>query len=140
MNVLRSRSLRIAASLAMIPLFVVLLVLLGILPVRAYATQRGDLRASADRLDLVTKKNAELRERVRLLRTDGEIKRIARDQYAMVPPGEKLLVIPGLVDGGRSVDQPSGASVDRVPAATPDEADSSLWRAVKDLVRFLRPA
>ncbi len=140
MNVLRSRSLRIAASLALIPLFVVLLVLLGVLPVRAYATQRSDLRVSAARLDLVTKKNAELRERVRLLRTDGEIKRIARDQYAMVPPGEKLLVIPGLADGGRSVDEPSGASADRVPAATPEETDSSLWRAVKDLVRFLRPA
>jgi cell division protein FtsB len=140
MNLMRSRSIRIAAVVAAVPLFLVSLVVLGVLPVRAYATQRADLRASAARLDLVTKKNAELRERVRLLRTDAEIKRIAREQYAMVAPGEKLLVIPGLADGGRTVDQVSSASADRVPAPTVERTDSSIWRAVTDLLRVLRPA
>jgi hypothetical protein len=125
---------------ATVPLFLVALVVLGVLPVRAFATQRADLRTSAARLELVTKKNVELRERVRLLRTDGEIKRIARDQYAMVVPGEKLLVIPGLSDSGRGVDQTSGASADRVPAPTVEQSDSSIWQVVRDLVRVLRPA
>jgi cell division protein FtsB len=140
MNLLRSRSLRIGAMLATVPLFLVALVVLGVLPVRAFATQRADLRTSTARLDLVTKKNAELRERVRLLRTDAEIKRIAREQYAMVAPGEKLLVIPGLSDTGRAADQTFGASADRVPAPTVEQSDSSIWSVVRDLVRVLRPA
>jgi cell division protein FtsB len=139
-NLLRSRYLRLAALIATVPLFVVALVVLGVLPVRAYATQRADIRASTARLELVTKKNADLRERVRLLRTDAEIKRIAREQYAMVAAGEKLLVIPGLTEDGRSTDPSTGASADRVPAPTIEQSDSSIWRAVQDLVRVLRPA
>ncbi len=138
---LRSRSLKISAVLVGVPLLVLLLVVLGVLPVRAYATQRRDIRLSTERLDMLTAKNADLRERVRLLQTDDEIKRIARSQYAMVAPGEKLRVIPGLGDGGRSLAGGSpGATLDRVPTEPSATTDSSVWAAIRDLVRFVRPS
>lgn len=139
-SVLRSRSLRLGAVLVGIPLLVLLLVILGVLPVRAYASQRSDIRASMERLDMLTKKNAELRERVRLLQTDDEIKRIARSQYAMVAPGEKLRVIPGLSDGRSLSASSSGATVDRVPSERAASTDSSIWATLCDLMRFVRPA
>ena len=128
-SVLRSRSLRFAAVLVGIPLFVLLLVVLGVLPVRAYASQRSDI-----------KKNAQLRERVRLLQTDDEIRRIARSQYAMVAPGEKLRVIPGLGDGRSLSSSSSDTTVDRVPSEPAASTDSSLWATLRDLMRFIRPA
>ena len=139
-TVLRSRSLKVSAILLSVPLLVLLLVVLGVLPVRAYASQRRDIRSSTDRLEMLTQKNAELRERVRLLQTDDEIKRIARSQYAMVAPGEKLRVIPGLGDGSRSLSTPTdGAAADRVPTEPTANTDSSVWAMLRDLVRFVRP-
>lgn len=135
--ILRSRSIKLSAVLLFVPVLLLLLVALGVLPVRAYATQKRDIRLTTERLDLLTKKNAELRERVRLLKTDDEIRRIARDQYAMVAPGEKLLVIPGLGDEGTSVDPTVAGRVPTAPVATDD---SSLWQSVKDLLRFIRIA
>ena len=137
----RSRSLKISAVLVGAPALVLLLVILGVLPVRAYATQRRDIRLSTERLEMLTKKNTDLRERVRLLQTDDEIKRIARSQYAMVAPGEKLRVIPGLGDGGRSLSTSAqAATADRVPTERATSTDSSVWSTIRDLVRFLRPS
>ena len=120
-----------------LPALVLLLVVLGVLPVRAAATQRTEMSSSSARLTLLTEKNRDLRERIRLLRTDDEIKRIAREQYAMVPPGQKLLVIPGLGDGGRSLTTSSGATLDRVPNLPVERQDSSFWQTLRDFARFV---
>jgi cell division protein FtsB len=134
--VLSPRVARILAVVLVVPALVLLLVVLGVLPVRAYATQRREISTSTDRLTLLTERNRDLRERIRLLRTDEEIKRIARDQYAMVPPGQKLLVIPGLGDGGRGLNTASGAAADRVPTAPVERSDTSFWQTLRDLARF----
>ena len=120
-----------------LPALVLLLVVLGVLPVRAAATQRTEMSSSSARLTLLTEKNRDLRERIRLLRTDDEIERIAREQYAMVPPGQKLLVIPGLGDGGRSLTTSSGATLDRVPNLPVERQDSSFWQTLRDFARFV---
>ena len=120
-----------------LPALVLLLVVLGVLPVRAAATQHTEMNSSSARLTLLTEKNRDLRERIRLLRTDDEIKRIAREQYAMVPPGQKLLVIPGLGDGGRSLTTSSGATLDRVPNLPVERQDSSFWQTLRDFARFV---
>ena len=128
---------RILLGVFVLPALVLLLVVLGVLPVRAAATQRSEMNSSSARLTLLTEKNRDLRERIRLLRTDDEIKRIAREQYAMVPPGQKLLVIPGLGDGGRSLTTSSGATLDRVPNLPAARQDSSFWQTMRDFVRFV---
>lgn len=134
---LSPRLVRVFLMLLVVPALVLLLVVLGVLPVRAYATQRREIGASTERLSLLTERNRDLRERIRLLRTDDEIKRIARDQYAMVPPGQKLLVIPGLGEGGRGLDSSSGVAADRVPTATVERSDTSFWQTLRDLARFV---
>ena len=128
---------RALVGVLVLPALVLLLVVLGVLPVRAAATQRSEMSSSTARLTLLTEKNRELRERIRLLRTDDEIKRIAREQYAMVPPGQKLLVIPGLGDGGRSLTTSSGATLDRVPNLPVERQDSSFWQTLRDFARLM---
>ncbi len=136
-SLLSPRVARILVGVLVLPALVVLLVILGVLPVRAAATQRSEMSSSSARLTLLTEKNRDLRERIRLLRTDDEIKRIAREQYAMVPPGQKLLVIPGLGEGGRSLTTSSGATLDRVPNLPVEQHDSSFWQTLRDFVRFV---
>jgi cell division protein FtsB len=135
--VLRSRPLKFVASLFFLAFVVVLLALLGVLPIRAYAEQRNEMSASTQRLAMLTAKNAELRDRIKLLKTDSEIKRIARDQYAMVPLGEPLRVIPGLTDLAKPGSTlPRAILADRVPIAAAESSDSSLWATLKDFVSF----
>ncbi len=135
--VLSPRTFRFLLTLLVVPALILLLVVLGVLPVRAYATQQSEIGSSTARLSLLTDRNRDLRERIRLLRTDEEIKRIARDQYAMVPPGEKLLVIPGLGEGARGLNTASGAAADRVPTASVERSDTSFWQTLRDLARFV---
>lgn len=134
---LSPRLARTLVGLLVLPALVLLLVVLGVLPVRAAATQRSEVNSSTARLTLLTEKNRDLRERIRLLRTDDEIRRIAREQYAMVPPGQKLLVIPGLGDGGRSLTTSSGATLDRVPNLPVERQDSSFWQTLRDFARVV---
>lgn len=134
------RLARTLLGLLVLPALVLLLVVLGVLPVRAGATQRNEMNSSAARLTLLIEKNRDLGERIRLLRTDDEIRRIAREQYAMVPPGQKLLVIPGLGDGGRSLTTSSGATLDRVPNLPVERQDSSFWQTLRDFARFVNLA
>lgn len=134
---LSPRLARTLLGLLVLPALVLLLVVLGVLPVRAAATQRSEMNSSTARLTLLTEKNRDLGERIRLLRTDDEIRRIAREQYAMVPPGQKLLVIPGLGDGGRSLTTSSGATLDRVPNLPVERQDSSFWQTLRDFARFV---
>ncbi len=136
-TLLSPRVARTLVGILVLPGLVLLLVVLGVLPVRAAATQRSEMNSSSARLALLTEKNKDLRERIRLLRTDDEIKRIAREQYAMVPPGQKLLVIPGLGDGGRSLTTSSGATLDRVPNVPLERQDSSFWQTLRDFARFI---
>ena len=136
-SLLSPRAARTLEGVLVLPALVLLLVVLGVLPVRAAATQRSEMSSSTARLTLLTEKNRELRERIRLLRTDDEIKRIAREQYAMVPPGQKLLVIPGLGDGGRSLTTSSGATLDRVPNLPVERQDSSFWQTLRDFARLM---
>ena len=136
-SLLSPRAARTLVGVLVLPALVLLLVVLGVLPVRAAATQRSEMNSSTARLTLLTEKNRDLRERIRLLRTDDEIKRIAREQYAMVPPGQKLLVIPGLGDGGRSLTTSSGATLDRVPNLPVERQDSSFWQTLRDFARLM---
>ncbi len=136
-SLLSPRAARTLVGVLVLPALVLLLVVLGVLPVRAAATQRSEMNSSTARLTLLTEKNRDLRERIRLLRTDDEIKRIAREQYAMVPPGQKLLVIPGLGDGGRSLTTSSGATLDRVPNVPVERQDSSFWQTLHDFARLM---
>lgn len=91
------RVLLLASAVAVV--FALVLLFLGVVPLRSYQAQREDLVATRERVVMLRERNARLDERSRLLRTDAEIARVARQQFGMVKPGQTLVLTPGLRDG-----------------------------------------
>ena len=69
------------------------LLFVAVFPTRTYFAQRHSLAATDRRLEVLSAQNRELAERVRLLNTDDEIERLAREQYSLVRPGEEAFAI-----------------------------------------------
>lgn len=124
-------------SVSVVVLFVGL-IMLGVIPVRAYLSQTRDLRDSKARVTMLKARNAELTDRAARLRTDEEVALLAREQFGMVPAGEKLTLLPGL---RAPSDALLGDGRDAVRPVPPDalEADVSLFQAILDLFRVPRP-
>jgi cell division protein FtsB len=69
------------------------LLFLFILPGRTYLSQRNNLSSAAARIRVLGVGNAKLEQRVKQLQTDGEVERLAREQYGLVKPGEQAFAI-----------------------------------------------
>ena len=76
-------------------LVVVVLVVLVVFvfPTRTYLAQRAATADARSELAHLRAENAALEERARLLRTDGEIERLARERYNLVRPGERAYIV-----------------------------------------------
>jgi cell division protein FtsB len=124
------------AATALVLLFIGLVVL-GVIPLRAYLGQQRDLRDSTQRLSMLREHNATLTVRAARLRTDAEVALIAREQFGMVPAGQKLTLLPGLRTPTTEL---LGEGRDAVRPVPPDttEPDMSLYRSILDLLRFPR--
>ncbi|MDQ1436588.1 MAG: hypothetical protein QOK43_217 [Acidimicrobiaceae bacterium] len=66
---------------------------LFVFPSRTYLAQRQGLHSARQRVAVLSKENAQLTARVQRLNTDGEIERLAREQYNLVKPGEEAYAI-----------------------------------------------
>jgi cell division protein FtsB len=66
---------------------------LFVLPARTYLAQRRSLSDAAARVQVLSKENAKLAQQAQVLQTDGEIERLARQQYGLVKPGEDAYAI-----------------------------------------------
>jgi cell division protein FtsB len=77
------------------------LVLLLVVPTRAWLEQRSEARETQERLAALQAANDALEARVAALQTPEEIERVAREQYNLSRPGEQIYsVLPeGLPDG-----------------------------------------
>jgi cell division protein FtsB len=79
------------------PAVVVVLLLgtlfLAIFPTPAYLNQRQSLDTAQTRLEVLTRENGRLEEKVGSLRTEEEIERLAREQFNLVRPGEEAYAI-----------------------------------------------
>ena len=69
------------------------LLFLAVFPTRTYLAQRRDRAAAEAQLQLLSRQNRSLEQRARLLHTDAEIERLAREQYNLVRPGEEAYAI-----------------------------------------------
>src|SRR4051812_12469002 len=69
------------------------LLFLAVFPTRTYLAQRRDRAAAEAQLQLLSRQNRALEQRARLLHTDAEIERLAREQYNLVLPGEEAYAI-----------------------------------------------
>jgi cell division protein FtsB len=116
--------------------FAILLMFLGVIPLRSYQTQRHDLAANRERLSMLKDRNARLEKRAALLQTDAEIERVARQQFGMVKPGQTLVITPGLRDlatAPTTLDDAVGAAPSQPERQTP-----SRGRAILDTLLFWR--
>jgi cell division protein FtsB len=68
---------------------IVVLVSLAVLPVRSWMAQRESTQQTQEDLARVEGEVAELRTKLDLLQTDGEVERMARENFDLVFPGEE---------------------------------------------------
>ena len=72
-----------------------LLVMLALVPTRAFFAQRSALADLERRSAQLEATNAELRDQIAHLNDPAELERLARECLGMVGPGEIALVVPG---------------------------------------------
>jgi cell division protein FtsB len=99
----------------------VTVVLIGVLfvavfPTRTWLAQRHESAAATEQLQVLTKENAKLASRVKALKSDDEIERLAREQYNLVKPGEEAYaLLPG--PSASSSETPTAPAADAEGAA-----------------------
>ena len=136
---MKRRLVTASAVFVLLPLFIVGLVVLGVLPVRTYVGQQRDLALTSQRLDLLRSKNAALRARSAVLKTDTEVTRLAREQFGMVHAGQRLVLISGLRPNGASPATTGSASDALQPLPPPAPVPRlGLFDVLRDAVRFWR--
>jgi cell division protein FtsB len=84
----RRRRVRIGTWLGLMSVLVAGLVLLALLPVRSWMSQRAQIRDAEKRLADIQTVNDRLQRRVNALSTPAEVDRVARGQFSLVKPGE----------------------------------------------------
>lgn len=62
-------------------------------PTRTYLSQREQISRAQDRLEVLKQQTIALERDTELLRSDGEVERIAREQYGLGRPGETRYVL-----------------------------------------------
>ena len=115
-----------------------LLLFMEVIPLRSYQTQRREMASAQARLEMLRTRNGQLEERVRLLKTDAELQRVAREQFGMVKPGESLLLVPNARIATEGL--PTRSSIEAVappPSATSSEKPSKA-QAILDTILFWR--
>ena len=99
-------------------LALLLVVLVGLLfafvyPTRTFLDQRNDTNKARAQLEVLQSENARLARESKLLSTDSEIERLAREKYGLVKPGERPFVI--LPAPTSSTPPPPGSTIPPAP-------------------------
>jgi cell division protein FtsB len=66
---------------------------LAVFPSRTWLAQRESIADTTERISVLREQNQALQARVRVLGTDAEIERLAREQYNLVRPGEEAYAL-----------------------------------------------
>ena len=95
---------------AMVLVVLILVLVVGVLPIRSYFAQRDAVRQAEDRLVELVADNDSLHERAEALRSNDEIERLARAHYGLVLPGEESYAVVGVesFDGSDEVSDADG--------------------------------
>ena len=111
--------------------------LVGVLPYDTWRNQDNDLRHASSRYSAVSKENGELLRQKKLLETDAEVARIARQELGLAPAGAEVYAIPDLRPGDATL---TGDAALPVPAKpTPQETgrrDRSTLSKLWDTISF----
>lgn len=74
-------------------LFLVAVFAIGVTPLRQIAIQNEQVNAARDELATLEEENAALAERAAVLETNAGIERLAREQFGLVRPGDRLYTV-----------------------------------------------
>jgi cell division protein FtsB len=69
------------------------LLLLLVLPTRAWLAQRSDIASAQQKLAVIETENARLEARLKALQTPEEIEQVAREQYNLAGSGEQVFSV-----------------------------------------------
>jgi cell division protein FtsB len=69
------------------------LLLLLVLPTRAWLAQRNDIASAEQKLSVIETENVKLQARLKALQTPEEIERVAREQYNLSSDGEQVFSV-----------------------------------------------
>lgn len=69
------------------------LLFLAVVPARTWLAQRRSIATAEESIGVLKEHNRQLADRARLLETDAEIERLAREQHNLVRPGEEAYAI-----------------------------------------------
>ena len=106
---------RLVGPVLVTALFLGVLVV-GVFPTRTWLAQRAATSGAEEQLAVLREQNAALEERARLLHSDAEIERLAREQYNLVRPGEEAYAVlppPEPAGGNAGADRDDGGADDR---------------------------
>jgi cell division protein FtsB len=82
-----------AKWLAAIAVLAVAFYLLAVTPVRTYFQQQAQMKKAEQRYELLASTNKQLQDRATQLQSDDEIKKLARERYELVEPGEQAYAV-----------------------------------------------
>jgi len=82
-----------AKRVTFLALLVVALYLLAVTPVRTFVQQRAQMQKAEQRYEILASTNEQLRARALELQSDAEIKKLARERYELVEPGQQAFAV-----------------------------------------------
>jgi cell division protein FtsB len=82
-----------AKWLASVALVLVAFYLLAVTPLRTYIQQQHQMHQAEQRYEILAGTNKQLQDRVTQLQSDDEIKKLAREKYELVEPGQQAYAV-----------------------------------------------
>jgi len=89
----RTISNRTAKWLTAAALLFVAFYLLAVTPLRTYIQQQHQMHQAEQRYEILADTNKQLQDRATQLQSDDEIKRLAREKYELVEPGQQAYAV-----------------------------------------------
>jgi cell division protein FtsB len=87
----------------------------GVIPFRQVIAYQRSVDLAREQRDALTAANAELEQQIAALETDGEVERLAREQFGLVMPGETALVAIAVPDNSVVASPRPSRFVDTTP-------------------------
>ncbi|MBI5158010.1 MAG: septum formation initiator family protein [Acidimicrobiia bacterium] len=87
----------------------------GIIPFRQVIAYQRSVDLAREQRDALIAANAELEQQIAALETDGEVERLAREQFGLVMPGETALVAIAVPDTSPVAAPRASRFVDETP-------------------------
>jgi len=87
----------------------------GMIPFRQVIAYQRSVDLAREQRDALIAANAELEQQIAALETDGEVERLAREQFGLVMPGETALVAIAVPDNSPVVEPRDSRFADRTP-------------------------